>query len=197
MKDTLSLHDALPIYFNNRLREHGLGFEYLLETRKMIKVTNKLLHQEVVRPALYLLHEQDFQGANDEYLTAHQHFREGKFKESMNACLKAFESTMKTICAEQKWDFDGERDSCARLVQHLVDNGLLDKFFEGKINTLKSLLESVATPRNRKSGHGQGPALKEVPPYYAQYMLHLTGSVIVLIVEAHLDLLNTDNLDGD
>jgi hypothetical protein len=60
---------------------------------------------EAVKPALELLSDERFAGANAEFLEAHEHYRHGRHAECMNECLKAFESTLKIICKKQKWPF--------------------------------------------------------------------------------------------
>ena len=41
------------------------------------------------------------------------------------------------------------------------------------------------TVRNKEAGHGQGSEPVNVPEYLAAYVLHLTASNIVLLVEAY------------
>jgi hypothetical protein len=51
---------------------------------------------------VYVLWSAKFDGANEEYLKAHEHYRHRRNKECLTECLteclKAFESTMKIIC---------------------------------------------------------------------------------------------------
>ena len=39
--------------------------------------------------------------------------------------------------------------------------------------------------RNRKASHGQGAKIVDVPGYLASYVLHMTASNTVFLVEAH------------
>ncbi len=168
---------------NIRFQENGLGYEFV--NGQIIRIDSKHLHQEAIKPAIHLLHQHGFEGANDEFLTAHEHYRSQHYKEAMNACVKAFESTMKAICDKRGWEYDAERDTAWKLVEIMFEKKLLEGFMQNKINQLKSLLQTTPTPRNKKSGHGQGAEIDQVPEYFAQYMLNVTGSVIVLIVKAH------------
>jgi hypothetical protein len=42
----------------------------------------------------------------------------------------------------------------------------------------------VATARNKRSGHGQGPKPVEVPDHIAGYVLHMAAATIVFLVQA-------------
>jgi hypothetical protein len=47
------------------------------------------------------------------------------------------------------------------------------------------LLESgVPTARNRLGGHGQGAKPTSVPDHIVAYLLHMTASTIVFLIEA-------------
>lgn len=178
----LNPDDAIAA-LNARFLEHGVGYQF--ESGEIVRVDSKLLHQEVVKPALALLHDPQFKGANDEFLTAHEHHRHGRQKECLVECLKAFESTMKTVCALRGWQVDG--NATARpLIDACLDNGLFPRYLETQLNSLRTLLTSgVPTARNRQAGHGQGATPVDVPDELAAYALHLTAANIVLLVEAH------------
>ncbi len=91
---------------NTRFLENGIGYQFVAgDSPGLVKKANEHLHEEAVLPALRLLHEKSFQGANDEYRQAHEHYRHGRQKECLNDCLKAFESTMKVICKKRKWAY--------------------------------------------------------------------------------------------
>ena len=50
---------------------------------------------------------------------------------------------------------------------------------------LRSTLESsVPSVRNRRSGHGQGRQIVDVPDFIAAFTLHLTASNILLLARA-------------
>jgi len=151
---------------------------------KVIKRESEFLHSETTQPVLAILSDARYQGANIEFLTAHEHFRHGRFKETLNECLKAFESTMKIICHQKSWPYD-QQDTARKLVSVCLDHGLVPTFSQQQLTSLRTLLESgVPTVRNKKSGHGQGVAVAEVPSHLARYALHLTGATILLLVES-------------
>jgi len=150
---------------NTRFLENSIGYTFVTgESPQLIRKDNEHLHQEAVMPALHLLHEEGFSGANAEYRKAHEHYKQGHYKECLNECLKAFESTMKTICTRQKWSFK-ESDSASSLIDICLKNDLLPSFTQTHLNAIKSSLESaIPTLRNKLGGHGQGVQPKDVPP---------------------------------
>jgi hypothetical protein len=139
---------------NYRFKEHGVGFQFV--EGEIVRVDSELLHVEAVKPALRLLNENNYQGAQQEFLSAYEHYRHGKNKEALNDCLKAFESTMKAICDKRKWAYQPNATAKA-LIQVCFDNNLVPSFWQQQLSSLRSTLESsIPTGRNKLSGHGQG-----------------------------------------
>src|SRR5262249_48224367 len=100
--------------------------------------------------------------------------------------LKAFESTLKAICAERRWSFDPNKDTAIKLLEIVFMHNLVPPFLQTQFTALRSVLESgVPTVRNKTSGHGQGPALTSVPDHLTRLALHLTASNIVFLIESH------------
>lgn len=168
---------------NARFREHGIGFEYI--QGELIRKDSEYLHEEAVKPALTLLGDPTFSGPQDEFLRAHEHFREGQYQDAIVDANNAFESTMKVICTERGWPFPAIAPA-SKLIATVFDNELLPSFLVSQFENLKGVLESgLPTIRNRKGGHGGGPLPADFPEYMAAYALHLAATSIVLLVEAH------------
>ena len=102
---------------NARFLEHGIGYQFV-SGAGIVRKDSEFLHKEVLLPTLSLLSDKLYQGAQDEFLKAHEHYRHGRIKECLNECLKAFESTLKTICQIRGWKFQ----------QTDAAKALLDKF---------------------------------------------------------------------
>ena len=167
---------------NARFREHGVGYQY--ESGEVIRVDSQLIHAEVVKPALALLTNPEYAGANAEFLEAFEHYRKGEIKDCLSDCLKAFESTMKAICTKRKWAFQ-PTDTASVLIDVCMKNGLIPPLIQSHIGAVRAALESgIPTVRNRLSGHGQGAKVVTVPPHYASYMLHLAATTIQFLVES-------------
>lgn len=173
--------DALA-ELNDRFKEHGVGYQFV--GNDLIRVDSELIHQEAVKPALRVLHQEGFEGAEQEFLKAYEHYRKGEAKEALNNALKAFESTMKTICDKNEWSYDPNATS-KTLIDVCFNNGLVPPFWQSEIGALRTLLESsVPTGRNKLSGHGQGTKRTSVPDHVVAYVLHMTASVVLFLTEA-------------
>lgn len=171
---------------NYRFKEHGVGFQFV--ENEIIRIDSELIHSEAVKPALKLLNEKNYKGAQEEFLSAYEHYRHGKNKESLNDCLKAFESTMKSICDKHKWQYKSG-DTAKNLIQICFDNNLIPSFWQGQFTSLRSMLESsIPTGRNKLSGHGQGTEPIIIPNYLVAYMLHMTASTLVFLTTAEKDI---------
>ena len=167
---------------NVRFRQAGFGYQF--EAGKIVRVDSQLLHSEVTKPALILLGDPRFKGAQEEFLSAHAHYRAGEHEDAILDANRAFESVMKTICDIRGWDYPkGGRAS--DLITVIRVNGLLPKYldqsFDQLIATLKSGLPKV---RNEAGGHGQGATPRETPGYVAGYALNLAAASILFLVEA-------------
>lgn len=171
---------------NVRFKEHGIGYEYL--DGKIIRIDSEFIHSEAVKPALRLLQQKEYAGAQEEFLEAYEHYRLANSKEALNKCLNAFESVMKAICEKRKWSYD-KNDTSKKLIEICLEKGLIPQFWQLQYTSLRNLLESsIPTGRNRMSGHGQGTSPQVVPDYIVAYMLHMTASAIVFLAEAEKNL---------
>ena len=171
---------------NNRFKEHGIGFQFV--ENEIIRIDSELLHTEAVKPALKLLNQKNYQGTQEEFLSAYEHYRHGKNKESLNDCLKAFESTMKAICDKHKWQYQANA-TAKTLIQICFDKDLVPSFWQTQLTSLRSMLESsIPTGRNKLSGHGQGTESTTIPNYLVAYMLHMTASTLVFLTTAEKDI---------
>nr|WP_286164988.1 hypothetical protein [Planomicrobium sp. Y74] len=160
---------------NQRFRENGVGYEFT--DGILIQKDSEILHEEVTKPALFLLQEQQFKGALEEFLQAHDHYRKGHYGDSILNAGKAFESTMKTIADKEAWGLTG-RENASNLVALLITNGIIPDY-------LQTTLLALATLRNKVAGHGQGAEPVAVPEHLVNYALHLCGTNIVMLIEAY------------
>ena len=178
---TQTSDDALG-EINHRFRQSGLGYQF--EEGQAIRVDAAFTHDEVVKPALRLLSTDGYEGAQEEFLSAHRHYRNGDYEEAITEAAKSFESALKITCDMNGWAYaKGARAS--DLLKRVRAEGLwpdyLDASFDQLIATLSSGLPRV---RNEEGAHGQGATLRTTPPYVAAYALHLAAAKILLISEA-------------
>lgn len=168
---------------NHRFREHGIGYQY--ENGQIIRVDSHFIHSEAVIPALTLISSEGFVGADQEFRSAHKHYRNQEYEASIVEALKAFESTMKTICDKFSWAYD-KTATAKKLIDIILKEELIPSYLQTHFSGLRQVLEAgVPTVRNKEAGHGQGTEIRGVPEYLASYILHLSASNIVLFVEAY------------
>ena len=171
---------------NHRFLEHSIGYQY--QSGRIISVESQYVHQEIVEPAIALLHDANFNGPLQEFMDAHAHYRKGEMKDAITDAGNAFESTMKAICDARGWNYDKTRSVASTLIGILFDNELIPREMQSHFTALRATLVSgVPTVRNPggRGAHGQGITPVDVPDYVAQYCLNLTASNIVLMMEAH------------
>lgn len=168
---------------NERFRENGVGYQFT--DGYLVRVDSQVIHAEVVLPVLKLLSDNQFYaGANDEFRSAHQHYRHGKYKETLVDCLKAFESLMKAIHIKHGWKFDPKRATAKDLINGCLVNNLVPVYLQNQFASFRDMLETgIPTLRNKEAGHGQGADVKEVPEHMAGYMLHLTATNLLFLAE--------------
>jgi len=166
---------------NARFKEHGVGYQF--ESNEIFRVDSQFMHSEAVKPTLTLLgSKKGYKGANEEFLKAHEHYRHRRYKESLVEALKAFESVMKTICHNQKWEYN-QTDTAKKLIEILFLRNLVPSYLQSQFSSLRTLLESgVPTVRNKLGGHGQGAVSVTVTESLANYALNLSAANILLLV---------------
>ncbi len=180
-KYSSNCNDAIE-ELNDRFKEHGVGYQFT--NGRIIRIDSEFTHDEIVKPALKLLDQKHYAGAQQEFLKAHEHYRKENAKEALSECLKAFESVMKAICDKRGWSYSNNA-TAKPLIQACFDNGLIPSFWQSHYSALRNLLESsIPTGRNKLSGHGQGTSPVSVPNHLVAYMLHMTASAIVFLADA-------------
>jgi hypothetical protein len=167
---------------NRRFRQHDLGYQIV--DGLLVRADNEYLHREAMLPALALLHDSRFAGAEEEFRRAHRHYRNQRNKEAIVEAAKAFESTMKAICTELAIPVSGNETAKA-LIDLMLKNNVIPQYIQTEFAGLRQVLESgLPTVRNKTSGHGQGAQPVEVPDYIAAYALNTAAVNIKLLVDA-------------
>ena len=167
---------------NQRFREHGVGYQY--ENGQIIRMDSEFIHAEAVKPALHLLSDPTYKGAQQEFLKAHEHYRHERYSEALIDCLKAYESTLKIILDKNKWEYSPNA-TADELTGRLMQSGLVPEFWQQYFKSLKNTLTSgVPTARNKLAGHGAANEVREIPEYLVSYILHMTASTIVFLIKA-------------
>lgn len=169
---------------NDRFKQHNLGYE--VTNGQLMRIDNQTVHAQYVKPALQLLCDEEFAGAEEEYRNAFEARRAGNNKDAILNAGKCFESVMKTICEKKKYDTSKKGDSARALLNVLKTNGFFPTYMETHLGGVVTTLESGApTVRNQVAGHGQGSEITEAPDYLVDYVLGLVAVNSVLLVKLY------------
>lgn len=140
------------------------------------------LADEIVSPAIATLKSAGCMGAVEEFGEAVKALHNGETKRAVEQANKALESTMKHITGI-------DRAKPGALLSAMVKSGVVPEYASGFLEAFEKLTHAVAAIRNDApgAGHGQGTAVTEMPPAVAQLMVNLCGSLILFIIERHLE----------
>lgn len=175
---------------NERFIQHSVGYQFSKEQRWMVRVDSALLHDDVTKPAMLLLTEPGFEGAAQEFETAHQHYRRmlvdrDAGKDAVAWAVKAVESTAKAIMEARSWPYE-KNDTIAKLLTKTVTVGLvpaaLQSYFDGLRTALTSGLPTIG---NAMARHGQGAKPTPIEEHMVTLAMHLAAVTIRFLVEAH------------
>jgi hypothetical protein len=168
---------------NKRFQQHSVGYQF--ENRHIIRVDSRIAHSEIIKPALQLLTAPVFSKANEEFLSAHKHYRVGCFKDCVTAANRAFESVMKAICDTEGWSYD-KGDRASELVTNVTNKGLFTHDFGKSLGAYVAMLKAgLPSVRNDAGGHGEGIAAAAVTAEIARFALNLTASNILFLGESY------------
>lgn len=183
--DTNKMVDAAINELNYRFRQHNFGYEFV--NGEIIRIDNKVMHQEVVKPALRLLYEEGFDGAEEEFRKAFEYRRKGDNRNAILEAGKSFESTMKTICDKKGYTYDKAKDTAKTLINILENNNFYPIYMSSHMASLRNTLETgLPVVRNKNAGHGQGSTVVPISDEFAEYALNLAATNIVLLVGIYI-----------
>lgn len=169
------------IELNYRFKQHSLGYEFV--NGEIIRIDNKIIHHSVIKPALKLLYDENFSGAEEEIRKAFEYKRKSDNKNAILEAGKAFESTMKTICDLKGYTYDKAKDTAQKLINILESNHFYPAYMSTHLTNLRTTLETgLPVVRNKNAGHGQGSLVVNIPDEFAEYALNLAATNIVLLV---------------
>lgn len=169
---------------NYRFKQHNLGYEFV--NGEIVRIDNKVLHQEVIKPALRLLYEEGFDGSEEEFRKAFEYRRKGDNKNAILEAGKSFESTIKTICDKKGYTYDKTKDTAKTLINILENNNFYPSYMSSHMASLRTTLETgLPVVRNKNAGHGQGSMVTPISDEFAEYALNLAATNIVLLVKIY------------
>lgn len=157
---------------NYRFKQHRLGYEFV--NSELIRIDNTVIHHNVIKPALRLLYDENFIGAEEEIRKAFEYRRKSDNKNAILEAGKAFESTMKTICDLKGYTYDKVKDTAQKLIMILESNHFYPAYMSAHLTNLRTTLETgLPVVRNKNAGHGQGSLVVNIPDEFAEYALNM------------------------
>lgn len=172
---------------NQKFKQNGLGYEIV--GSHLFRIDNQFIHSEIVKLSIRLLQEEKFHSVSDEFLKAHEHFKNGDYKDAIVNAGKSFESAMKKICVEKNYPYNAQKDTASTLINILLKSEFIPSYMQNQFVGLKNTLEnSVPTLRNRFGGHGQGELVVNVPESIVKYTINLCATNIVFLIERYKEV---------
>ena len=130
-----------------------------------------------IEPTLLLLQGTRWKSANDEFLKALQCLRKQEWGNCVTRCANSLESVMKIVCKEKGWENNPDKLKAARLLRIVIEKSSLDSYYS-------KLLELPHVLRNEKGEvHGKSEKPSALPEHIANFVVNMTASTILLIVE--------------
>jgi hypothetical protein len=161
---------------NQRFLRAGVGYQF--ENGRIIRVDSQYVHAEVVKDALRLLCDPGFEIANDEFMKAHRHLREGNLRDCNTAALRSMETVLKVICDARGWRHE-KGDTVQQLLAIVCREGLFPDYLGGYFDNLIGAMKAgVPKIRDRQGGHGAAPGDDPVADHIAAFALHLTAACL-------------------
>lgn len=171
---------------NMRLKQNSIGYEFC--NHEIVIKTNEFAHENIIKPSLKLLLDNDFITAEQEFITAFSEYKRENNKQAIIEAAKAFESTMKIIC-DKCYGGHRENDTASKLLALLKANNFFPAYLEDYMNGLiKTLGSGVPTVRNKLTAHGQGSSVIDVPDEYVEYTLNAVATNMILLHKIYMKI---------
>lgn len=153
----------------------------------VVPFNSKYLYLETIKRPMSLMYDENFKGALNEFEDALDEYRNEIYKDSIHKANKSYESTLKTIL-DLKDIVYSSKDNIPALVEKIRnDTDIIDSNIKSAFDSVWSVLHNgPPTIRNQPGvGHGQGRNVKEIEKSYADFVLRLTGTYIVFLIERY------------
>jgi hypothetical protein len=165
---------------NGRMLEDGFGFQF--KDTQLIEITSEFTYSEIVKPALALLADPLFKGADSEFRDAFDEFKARNYDDCIADCGNAFESVIKVIAAQKGWHDVQPTDNAAKLIDAVYRHGLIPSWMQEQMKGLRMMLQGSPTVRNKEASHGAGGTPRDLSKALAAYQLHQTAAAILFLV---------------
>lgn len=147
------------------------------EFPKIILKEHKVINEQAIEPALFLLAKEEFESARIEFELSLIDFRKGDYSDSILKACSALESVLKIICHIKRLNYKQEH-TLKTLLDIVCDELEIPGY-------LKTTFQSIGSIRSKKSSaHGKGVRLDQVDRNTAQLSINLTATTIVFLIQS-------------
>jgi hypothetical protein len=170
---------------NALFQEFRVGYEFLPDASKTIRarrIDSTYTHEKMIKPALALLRDLEFEGPSGEFNEALDEYNDQNYSNAVFSANKAFESMMKATLQELGIHFDPKAPA-AKLIDVLFDQQVVPSNLQSLSGGIRTVLSSgLPTLRNVAGvGHGTGRDSQEVARSYAQFALNLCAAYLLFL----------------
>lgn len=177
---------------NQRFLEHDLGYQF--NDKMLFRIDSQYTHTQFVIPALHLIYDEEFSGANEEFINAFSYFKKRNYEAAITEATKALESVLKLICERNNWEYE-KTGAAKKLMQTLVNNKFFASYMDSYRNNLIGILEALPTIRNKESAHGKGDIKRNVTQHLASFALNQAATCILFLIQTYRDNQKISNVN--
>jgi hypothetical protein len=155
--------------------------EYRLLENEIIVLDSTFLESSALNRAFELLKSNAFEKACEDFLSARNNYTSGDYAGTIVECNNAMESALKKILNVKK----GAQN---KLKNQLMKSGIIPEYFQGFSEHFEGLLQAAFTIANQSARHGSKEphtGKNKIDRPLAAFILHLTGSLMVFLIERY------------
>lgn len=149
---------------------------------------SEYLHDETINKPLILMRDAEFKGPLNEFEKALDEYRNEEYEDTIHEATKAYESTLKTIMDLKGIEYGPSDNTIPKLVEKIRKEGdIIKREVRSSFDSFWSVLQNGPPSIRNMQGiaHGQGNDIKEIQKSYANFVLRLTGTYIVFLIERY------------
>lgn len=170
--------------FNRFAAHHSLGYRFDAVTKRIVHIESEVLFREAIEPAVEELHLSGFTNAQRELTGAFRYLRQGDYEQAIQAAYRAFESTVKYICAERGWARNPDRKQTSELLKTALPK-LFPPGVGGYMEVVHEPLKRLAMIRDTLAAHGRGTDERRIDPHVVGFTINMAAAAIVLLIRTN------------
>lgn len=166
-------------------------YPWRLLNGKIFKIDSAYLDEELLNDTHSLLQSHGFEGALDEFEQARTHCENGRYRDALTYANHAFESTLKTVLGKK---FATKKTG--DLIKGLLNSDLIPTYLH-QLKSFQDMLEMPPMIRSNSGGHGSGEEKLVVPQEFAEFMLHMCGSLIYFLIKTYISQSSKEKVEEE